>query len=106
MANIKVKIAVFSGNRATVFRLERVITALSQHPDIELQHIHIEAGTNYAQTVARVYKGVENHVKRYKPNWGMVCADRYEALPAAMGFCYNRIPLVHCMAGDESGCID
>ena len=43
---------------------------------------------------------------KYKPDFTLIVADRYEMLAAAIASSYNNIPVVHIQGGEVSGSID
>ncbi|MFX0141892.1 MAG: UDP-N-acetylglucosamine 2-epimerase [Candidatus Hodarchaeota archaeon] len=43
---------------------------------------------------------------KYKPNFTLLIADRYEMLAAAIASAYNNIPIAHIQGGEVSGSID
>ena len=80
----------------------------AQHPGVKF-YLFTDRPSELSRvlgTTSSVFSDISYLISNEKFHAGLVVADRFETLPAAMAFAYEGIPLIHLQGGEVTGNID
>jgi len=111
MFDTEVKFTILAGSGLLDSKYGKAIDIIREElPHIKIYELDYTPERDNPERVnfisAEIQKSIATHLISHKYDGGLVIADRFETLPAAMALTYSGIPLMHLQGGEVTGNID